>query len=84
MYWGEGLTLIGLVLWWITPKLKRNKSVEEQNFEEGVQDEQKISRMRTNTDGTPRENIIVRPVSTSQRLNSNFSIIETTTPDETT
>ena len=84
MYWGEGLTLIGLILWWITPKLKRNKSVEDQNFEEGVQDEQKISRMRTNTDETPSAKVIVRPVSTSQRLNSNFSIIETTTPDETT
>jgi predicted lipid-binding transport protein (Tim44 family) len=87
MYWGEGLTLIGLALWWITPKLKRNKSVEEQNFEEGeevVKDGQKTLRPRTTTDETPTVKKIVSPVSTTQRLNPNFSVIETTKPDETT
>ncbi len=38
----------------------------------------------TATDETPTAIKIVSPVSTTQRLNPNFSIIETTTPDETT
>ena len=30
MYWGEGLTLVGQLLWWRTPKLKRDKTIQDE------------------------------------------------------